>query len=338
MACAHASTKRGNAPRVPECAQASSKGKKAPRAPAGERASISGKKAPRAPERERASSSKGKRAPRLPEGSPASSKGKPWLPEGSPTLYASTLAQFIQDRVRLNHAANAADARSGVLAFRSTLKGMGNNLADLAGCLLLAAATGRRVRVDQRANNSVAWIWRDFFEVPTPDWFVNETAHDTLCRLAAVPVSVTALDALSPAAANETQTIRVRLGHDYLQQPEWDGLMRGLGGDAAPVEAFPWELRPADGETLVAIVSYALGALDWVPTKRYAADLEARRRRLAWLGRGASSSAPRVALQVRACVDCKHRVMGDDMVRQDVACDLEWLFDEWKRRGIPPRT
>ncbi|KAJ1447650.1 hypothetical protein M885DRAFT_575618 [Pelagophyceae sp. CCMP2097] len=224
---------------------------------------------------------------------------------------ASTLAQFLRDRAH-HHLATPS---GGAVVFVASKYGLGNNLMGLSAAVLVAAATGRRVKV-AGGRNSVEWLWRDFFELPEEDWIDDATKlAEVSVRDALVGKDVPrnfkmtlAWSSLSLACANKTV---------------WDALLTGLGGEES-VSRFPWE--PKDNDSLEATLTFALGALRWSPRQRFAAEVSARQMKIGW---------PKVALQVRACVDCKKWTMTSDMIRQDVACDLEWLSSE--RRKVEQR-
>lgn len=60
------------------------------------------------------------------------------------------------------------------LTWYDTKGGMGNQLGGVSGALILGACSGRKIQLGIRSTSSVSrWLWRDYFEMPLPDWIAK---------------------------------------------------------------------------------------------------------------------------------------------------------------------
>jgi hypothetical protein len=63
--------------------------------------------------------------------------------------------------------------------------GLGNQLGGVSSALILGACSGRELQLGIKSTSSISrWLWRDYFEMPLPDWIaLNKDIHEGDRRL-----------------------------------------------------------------------------------------------------------------------------------------------------------
>lgn len=256
------------------------------------------------------------------------------------TSMTSVFAHFIKSKVRflLNEIYRKPQNEAKYLRFIDSKGGMGNQLQALAGALIAAACTGRRVGLGVKNEGSVSnWLWDDFFDPPFPLWNIDHKKHAAgrrklrggshsgnkgLAMRFFLEGRYSPNDALVSVECHHQDLVSAFRSNE--KQAAWllDTLARaGLSGASADAAAeraraqFPLEQVKAL-PALDHAIAAALGALSWKPKPALAAALNATLSRS-----GPFGAHEAMALQVRACLDCGW-TMPDEVVRDDAKCDL----------------